>query len=93
MKATSSNPGGDMAFLTTIVIVTARFTTVGLNGPLYSDLLYEMGDPESLRHRIEFFRSLPSVQLAGMLEHARHEMIRHYLWDDYWSRVKTAIGL
>jgi glycosyltransferase involved in cell wall biosynthesis len=58
-----------------------------------ADLLYEVSDPESLRHRIEYFRSLPSVQLAGMLEHARHEMIRHYLWDDYWHRVKTAIGL
>jgi glycosyltransferase involved in cell wall biosynthesis len=56
-------------------------------------LVYEVGDPESLRHRIEYFRSLPSVQLSGMLDHARHEMTRHYLWDDYWSRVKTAIGL
>jgi len=58
-----------------------------------ADLLYEASDPESLGHRIEYFRSLSSVQLAGMLEHARDEMIRHYLWDDYWARVKTAIAL
>jgi glycosyltransferase involved in cell wall biosynthesis len=58
-----------------------------------TDLLYEASDPESLRQRIEYFRSLPSIQLAARLEHARQEMIRHYLWDDYWARVKTAIGL
>ncbi len=58
-----------------------------------ADLLYEESDPESLRQRIEYFRSLSSIQLAARLEHARQEMIRHYLWDDYWARVKTAIGL
>jgi glycosyltransferase involved in cell wall biosynthesis len=58
-----------------------------------ADLLYEASDPESLRQRIEYFRSLPSVRLAARLEHARQEMIKLYLWDDYWARVKTAIGL
>jgi glycosyltransferase involved in cell wall biosynthesis len=58
-----------------------------------TEFLYEAGEPEGLRQRIEYFRSLPSVELAVRLEHARQEMVRHYLWDDYWSRVKTAIGL
>ena len=53
-----------------------------------TDLLYEAGEPESLRQRIEYFRSLSSAQLAARLEHARQQMIKHYLWDDYWARVK-----
>ncbi len=58
-----------------------------------ADLVYEASDAESLRERIEYFRSLTSAQLAARLEHARQEMIAHYLWDDYWARVKTAVGL
>ena len=58
-----------------------------------ADLLYEASDAESLRDRIEYFRSLSSAQLASRLEHARQQMVTFYLWDDYWSRVKSAIGV
>jgi glycosyltransferase involved in cell wall biosynthesis len=58
-----------------------------------TDLLYEAGQAESLRQRMEYFRSLSAEQLAAKLEHARQRMVKHYLWDDYWGRVKTAIGL
>jgi glycosyltransferase involved in cell wall biosynthesis len=58
-----------------------------------TDLLYEAGQAESLRQRIEYFRLLSAAELAAKLEHARQQMIEHYLWDDYWARVKTAVGL
>jgi glycosyltransferase involved in cell wall biosynthesis len=58
-----------------------------------TDLLYEAGQAESLRQRIEYFRSLSAAQLAARLDHARQQMVKHYLWDDYWARVKTAVGL
>jgi glycosyltransferase involved in cell wall biosynthesis len=58
-----------------------------------ADFLYEASNPESLHQQIDYFRSRPAPELAARLEYARQQMIAHYLWDDYWSRVKRAIGL
>jgi glycosyltransferase involved in cell wall biosynthesis len=58
-----------------------------------TEFLYQASDAASLHRRIEYFRSLPSAQLALKLQDARQQMIEHYLWDNYWARVRTAIGL
>lgn len=57
------------------------------------DLLYEASEAASLAKRMEYFRSVAPAELATKLQHARQQMLKQYLWDDYWTRVKTAIGI
>lgn len=57
------------------------------------DFLYEAGDSASLRERICYLRSVSPEALGSSLETARQCMIRRYLWDDYWAKVKSVARL
>lgn len=58
-----------------------------------AEFLYEAGNASCLRERMSYLRSLSSARLSASVETAREQMARHYLWDDYWGKVKRIAGL
>ncbi|MEI9974596.1 MAG: glycosyltransferase family 4 protein [Ignavibacteriota bacterium] len=63
-------------------------SNLGLN-----EFVYREGDSSDLALRIANYRRMRSEYIRDKVSHATNIIKRQYLWDDYWTRVKTAIRL